>query len=230
MAPSATGKESRERTTSLGPRSSTGIRAYLKDRLNQALRRPGMFGGETALRLLFDHLAYAEHQEKEWAQALRTLESRGAFNSLGVTGALSSVLPDSRDDGVASIYAELAHDHGWLQADRTLTTEDHASLRRTLNTWTAHDRTLTEVREEFGPPSVLLGGTNPFYGKTLAYLTEQATEPIIFFHLWNGTSGEIETTWHPIYDEPVLLAVRFGREAFKDTFTFTPEGSRRRPA
>jgi hypothetical protein len=35
-----------------GPRSSAEIRAYLKTRLNQALRRPGMFGGEMALRPL----------------------------------------------------------------------------------------------------------------------------------------------------------------------------------
>ncbi|MFI6744509.1 hypothetical protein ACIBI9_67710 [Nonomuraea sp. NPDC050451] len=217
-------------TTSPGPRSSAEIRTYLKDQLNQALRRPGMFGGETALRLLFDHLAYAEHQETEWAQALQLLEVRGALNSLGVTGALATVLPDPCDDGVASIYAELAHDRGWLEADRTLTTEDHASLRRKLTAWAAHDRTLTEVREEFGPPSVLLGGTSPFFGKTFAYLTEQVTEPIIFFHLWNGGPDETEMIWRSIYDEPVLLAVRFGRGAFKDTFTFTPEGSRRRLA
>ncbi|MFI9597701.1 hypothetical protein [Nonomuraea sp. NPDC052265] len=145
-----------------------------------------MFGGETALRLLFDHLAYAEHQETEWAQALQSLEVRGAFNSLGVTGALATVLPHPCDDGVASIYAELAYDAGWLQADRTLTSEDHASLRRKLTAWAAHDRTLTDVQEEFGQPFILLGGTNPCFGKTLAYLTEQVTEPIIFFHLWNG--------------------------------------------
>ncbi|TMR10810.1 hypothetical protein ETD86_38000 [Nonomuraea turkmeniaca] len=52
-------------TTFPGPRSSAEIRAYLKTRLNQALRRPGMFGGEMALRLLLDHLAYAEHQDQE---------------------------------------------------------------------------------------------------------------------------------------------------------------------
>jgi hypothetical protein len=101
-------------------------------------------------------------------------------------------------------------------------------MRRKLIAWAAPDRTFTEVREDFGPPSVLLGGTQPFYGKTLAYPTIQATEPIIFFHLWNGGTDETETTWRSIYDEPVLLAIRLGREVVKDSFT--PEGSRRRPA
>ncbi|MFB4283928.1 hypothetical protein ACBJ59_52175 [Nonomuraea sp. MTCD27] len=100
-----------------------------------------------ALRLLLDHLAYAEHHDQEWARALRTLESRGVFNSLGVTGALSTVLPVPGQDAVASIYAELAHDHGWLQPDTTLTAEEHASLRRRLLCWAAQDRPLTDVLE-----------------------------------------------------------------------------------
>ncbi|MEU8399607.1 hypothetical protein AB0C28_30865 [Nonomuraea sp. NPDC048892] len=217
-------------TTSSAPRSSAEIRAYLKDQLNQALRRPGMYGDEIALRLLFDHLAYAEHQDEEFAQALRTLTSRGAFNGGGVTGAISTVLPDSSGHGVASIYAELAHDREWLQADRTLTPDEYADMRRTLVGWAAHDRTFTDVRELFGPPSLLIGGTNPYFGKTLAYLTSHAAAPIVFFHFWNGSDSQAEKTRPPIYDEPVLLAVRAGRGAFKDTFTFTPEGDRRRPA
>ncbi|GAA5040768.1 hypothetical protein GCM10023259_008680 [Thermocatellispora tengchongensis] len=215
-------------TISPGPRSSAEIRAYLRARLNDALRRSGMYGGELALRLMIDHLAYAEHQEEWWAEALRALKSRGAFDSAGVTGAFGTVLPGSCENDVASIYAELAHDQGWLRSDRTLTAGEYASLRRALSAWTAHDRTLTEVRQTFGPPSVIFGGDNPFYGKTLAYLTESATEPIIFFHLWNGSSRKAGSTWSPIHDEPVLLAVRFGRGAFEDTFTFTPAGDRRR--
>jgi hypothetical protein len=216
-------------TISFEPRSSAEIRAYLKAQLNEALRRPGMFGGEIALRLQLDHLTYAERAEEAWAEQLRMLESRGAFNGRGVTGALSTVLPGACEDGVASIYAELAHQHGWLQADRTLTTREYTSLRRELSAWAAQDRTLSEVRAAFGPPSVLFGSNNPFYGKTLAYLAEQSMQPIVFFHLWNGTSRENGSTWPPIYDEPVLLAVRFGSRPFKDTFAFTPEGSRRRP-
>nr|SBO96931.1 hypothetical protein BN4615_P6447 [Nonomuraea gerenzanensis] len=66
---------------------------------------------------------------------------------------------------------------------------------------------------------MLFGGTNPQFGKALAYLPERATGPIVCCHLWNG---------RPARDEPVLLAIRTGRGAFKDTFTFTPEGTRHR--
>ncbi|GAA2438497.1 hypothetical protein GCM10010191_62130 [Actinomadura vinacea] len=52
----------------------------------------------------------------------------------------------------------------------------------------------------------------------LAYLTEDPDDPIVFFHLWNGT-------WPPERDEAVILAVRFGDGPFSETFTYT----RRRP-
>ncbi|MDP9869846.1 MULTISPECIES: hypothetical protein [Streptosporangium] len=188
-----------------------------------------MFGGEIALRLLLDHLAYAEHDEEAWAQELRVLESRGAFNSLGVTGAFKTVVPGDHEYGVASIYAEFARDRGWLDLDRTLTAEEYASIRQDVNAWAAQDRTLTEVHEAFGPPSVLFGGSNPLYGKTLAYTTERVTEPMICFHLWNGTDPGTRSSWPPAHNEPILLAVRCGRGPFKDTFTFTPQGSMRRP-
>ncbi|MEO3855002.1 hypothetical protein [Acrocarpospora sp. B8E8] len=68
-------------TVPSGPRSATEIRDYLIGQLNSALRRPGMFGGETALRLLLDHLVYAEHQDQAWEQERQAMASRGAFTS-----------------------------------------------------------------------------------------------------------------------------------------------------
>ncbi|MEU1737273.1 hypothetical protein [Streptosporangium sp. NPDC020145] len=212
-----------------GPRSAAEIRDYLTDRLNSALRRPGMFGGETALLLLLDHLVYAENQDDAWEQERRAMESRGAFTSIGVTGAFRTLLPNSEEHGPASVYAEFAHVHGWLRADRVLTAEEHESVRQESRTWVGQDRLFSEVVETFGPPSVLFGGSNPFYGKTLGYLTEQVNEPMIFFHLWNGTDPDAASTWPPLHSEPVLLAVRHGRGRFRDTFIFSPEGRKRRP-
>lgn len=87
-----------------------------------------------------------------------------------------------------------------------------------------------DIVAEYGPPSVLFGGTNPLFGKTLGYLTEAPGEPMVFFHLWNGTDAESGQPWPPEHAEPLLTAVRHGDAAFADTFTFTPEGQRRRMA
>ncbi|MGW3106679.1 hypothetical protein [Streptomyces sp. NPDC001100] len=38
------------------------IHAYLIRQLNLALRRPGMFGNESALRTLLDHLLFVEER------------------------------------------------------------------------------------------------------------------------------------------------------------------------
>ncbi|WP_217708830.1 hypothetical protein [Nonomuraea rhodomycinica] len=92
--------------SSFEPRSSAEIRAHLRARLNAALRRSSAYGGEIVLRVLLDHLTYAEGQEEVWAAELRTLRSRGAFDACGVTGAFRTVLADSCDHGVASLYAE----------------------------------------------------------------------------------------------------------------------------
>ncbi|WP_240930035.1 hypothetical protein [Streptomyces coryli] len=109
---------------------------------------------------------------------------------------------------MASAYAEFARRCGWLRPDRVLGAQD--------------------VTAEFGAPSVLFGGSNPLYGKTLGYLSEDPEQPIVFFHLWNGAAEP--GGWPPEHEQPLLLAVRFGEGPFRRSFTFTPEGERRRPA
>ncbi len=73
----------------------------------------------------------------------------------------------------------------------------------------------SDVVDAFGPPSVLFGSSNPSHRKNLAYLIEAPQDPMVSVPLWN--------------EEPLLLAVRFGTGPFRRTFTFTPEGLRRRP-
>ncbi len=60
------------------------------------------------------------------------------------------------------------------------------------------------------------------------YLGEDPEEPMVFFHLWNGSTTAAKSTWHEL-DEPILLAVRFADTPFDEALTFTPEGQRRRP-
>lgn len=107
----------------------------------------------------------------------------------------------------ASVYAELVRRRGWLRSDRILTADEYADLRRTVIDWVASDRTWTDVTSEYGQPSILFGGTNPLYGKTLAYMSDEPNEPMVAFHFWNGPESGAETTWPPAHPELLLVAI-----------------------
>ncbi|MET8413723.1 hypothetical protein ABZV34_37830 [Streptomyces sp. NPDC005195] len=211
--------------------ASGEIRAYLVDQLNLALRRPGMFGRESelALRMLIDHLLFVECRPDALAEQQRVWEERGAWSSTGVAGVFRDLIPERYYEyGIASVYAEFAHRRGWLKPDRVLDRDEYAVLQGGVRQWADEDRVWKDVVDEFGPPSMVFGSSNPYYGKTLGYLTENPEEPMVSFHLWNGGAPEAEQSWPPEH-EPLLLAVCFGTGPFRQTFTFTPEGRRRLP-
>lgn len=209
--------------------SAEEIHAHLVDQLNLALRRPGMHGGETALRILIDHLLFVEGEPEAWAELKHDWEDRGLWTPIGIAGALQDLFPTRADcDNIASVYAEFVHRRSWLKSDRVLTREEYEALTGRVRQWAAADRTWPDVTAEFGPPSVLFGGSNPLYGKTLGYLTEDPQQPIVFFHLWNGSEPGTES-WPPAHEQPLLLAVRFGGTSLSGSLTFTPEGERKRP-
>ncbi|MFJ7199474.1 MULTISPECIES: hypothetical protein [unclassified Streptomyces] len=213
--------------------ASDEIRAYLVDQLNFALRRPGLFGRESelALRMLVDHLLFVECQPEAMAEEQRAWEERGAWSSTGIAGVFRDLIPDRYYEyGIASVYAEFAHRCGWLNPDRVLDRDEYAVLLGAVRQWAAEDRVWSNVVDEFGTPSMLFGSNNPYYGKTLGYLTENSEDPMVSFHLWNGSAPGAEQSWPPAHQEPLLLAVRFGTGPFRQTFTFTPEGRRRLPA
>lgn len=206
------------------------MHAYLVDQLNQALNRPGMFGGEPAILMLFDHLLFMEGQPgSRWEAVIEPLRKRGAFTAVGVKGVFRELIRGSDDHDVASVYAEFAHQRRWLHADRILDAGTHQALMDRAPEWAAQDRQWPDVAAEFGEPSILFGGTNPKYGKTLAYVSEDPEHPMVFFHLWNGDLDEASPTWNPSYEQPVLWAVRLGDRPFQNSFTLTPAGRRLRP-
>ncbi|MGH3297578.1 MAG: hypothetical protein ACRDP7_37865 [Trebonia sp.] len=208
--------------------SPNDIRDYLLRQLNSALRRPEMFGGEIALRLYCDAIAFADRGDQAWAEDLSALRSREAFTSTGVTGAVERVLGHKAADVMASVYAEIARQHAWLTVDNDLPEADFHRIGNRLPAWCAQDRSHSEVVAEFGEPSMLIGGSNPRYPKTLAYATARTASPLIFFHLWNGTQPGASSTWPREHPEPILLAARCGGVRFADGFIFTPAGSARR--
>ncbi|MBQ0989567.1 hypothetical protein [Micromonospora sp. H61] len=133
-------------------------------------------------------------------------------------------------DATASVYAEIAHRLGWLELERALSEAEYEQLHADVSSWLSRDRVLREVIETFGPPSLWIGGTNPFYPKTLAYTTADRDRDLICIHRWNAfANSAAETGLRGVHPEPALLAVRHRSGKFPDSFSITPEGQRRRP-
>jgi hypothetical protein len=199
------------------------VRAYLLAQANGALQRPSMYGGEVTIRLYLDAVAVACGAERAWAAGMDDLRARGGFNAAGVSGALTTVLGSATDDAVASVYADVAHRCGWLHLDHCLSAEDYDAMAGAVAAICRADIGWSRLRERFGEPSVLFGGTNPRYPKTLGYAGPRSGDPLICFHLWN--TGDA----HDSHSEPVLLAVRRTdpATAFGDGFTVTPAGRAR---
>ncbi len=70
---------------------------HLIDQLNLALRRPGMFGGEVALRILIDHVLFVERRPEAWSQLKQSWEEQGLWTSFGPSGAFQDVFPAQAD-------------------------------------------------------------------------------------------------------------------------------------
>ncbi|TXR99802.1 hypothetical protein EAO73_28235 [Streptomyces sp. col6] len=216
-------------TSANSPATAAEIHAHLIKQFNRALRSPETFGGEVALHLLITNLLFVERRPDAYTPQRQAWIDNKTFRATGVTGAYRELIPGhSYNDGMASVYAEFAQQCGWLESDRLLTTAEYETLTGSVRQWAEKDRTWPDVTATFGPPSVLLGGDNPLYGKTLGYLSEDMEQPMVLFHLWNG-SAPGTNSWPPDHEQPLLLAVRFGEGLFPDTFTFTPEGERKRP-
>jgi hypothetical protein len=209
-------------------RTVADVRGYLADELNSALRRPSMYGGESALLIFFDAMAFVDDRERDWRGELDALRNRGASVSTGASGAVEQVLGERSEYVMASVYADLAHRHGWLKLDRPLGFAEYDRIRRDVEAWCSSDRTMSGTLAEFGPPSILVGGNNPRYPKTIGYGTAQTDQPLVFLHLWNGTEPAAASPWPPDHAEPLLLAARRPGERFLDEFVFTPMGARRR--
>lgn len=202
-------------------------RRHHREQVNAVLRRPGMYGrDEMAELLLLRAMAAVDGSSTRWNAEFDGLRDRHAFTATGVEGAYRNVLPaDALRDATASVYADIAHRCGWLDLDRALSAAEYQGLAADIEDWLAEDRTLSEVLDRYGAPSLWIGGVNPFFPKTLCYATDSPDDELICIHLWNTTAG-----LEGVFPEPVVLAVRHRSGDFPGSFSFTPEGCRRRPA
>ncbi|HEY6797445.1 MAG TPA: hypothetical protein VI248_22445, partial [Kineosporiaceae bacterium] len=137
---------------------SEEVRDFERARLNAVLRRPGMYGGEVAIRLLMEGMAFIDGRQALWQEQLGELGRAGASGTTGVDGAFKGIFTSYEDDGAAaSVYADLAHRNQWLDLDRTLTGDEYQRLLDATQSWESEDQDLPSVLIAFGPPSVWFG-------------------------------------------------------------------------
>ncbi len=195
------------------------------------LRRPGIYGrDEMAERLVLEAMAAVDGSLVRWHAECDGLRERRAFSVTGVRGAYSNILPaGALRNAVASVYAGIAHRCGWLDLDRVLSDREYRRMATQVGEWIVEDRTLSSVLATFDSPSLWIGGTSGFYPKALAYATADPGDDLIVVHAWNSLAVGAGAEVPGVYPEPAVLAVQHRAGDFPSSFSFTPEGLRRRP-
>jgi hypothetical protein len=127
-------------------RTAQEVREYLLTHLNGALRRPGMYGGETALRLYFDAVAFADAAEQAWREELKDLQARRASFSTGVRGAFQDLWGDAHEGAVASVLMRVRRSSNGPPV--------HCSLECFHPVHVALDHTRTPLKGESGGDGV----------------------------------------------------------------------------
>jgi hypothetical protein len=136
-----------------GGRTAEEMRNYLLTQLNSALRRPGMYGGEVAIRLFWDAVAFADDREHAWggqarrgrqrlplASTQRHLDLKNEFyKRVKERGATPDAEARLRA-AIVRLKETIAHKNRQLARFRT----DDPALVRALDTATLEDQQLRE--------------------------------------------------------------------------------------
>ncbi len=144
--------------------TSQKIRTQLVACLNEAVARPGMFGGELYFRLRVQDLAAIEECSDQLQVRLDQLSSAGILTSVGVRGWFLARMPllDDFSDEVASVYARIGSLFGWIEPTRLLEDEAYKIARRFADRRPSRDLDAAEVVHNIGEPSVIVGDIHAY--------------------------------------------------------------------
>ena len=180
------------------------IRARHLDMVRHAVKRPSMWGGnafgtELLLRGLLEDLCYIDDRDEDWSGASARF-LRGCRRVCGQLEFQELPFPDFVSE-VASTYAEVAFNLGYLNPSRLLTGGEMSRLGVGLDrTFLSRDWDERELHERFGPPSHEVSG-----GDTTAagYACSDRETKWVFFDLSRRLPGAED--WLPV---PVVRDVR----------------------
>jgi hypothetical protein len=207
-------------------RSVSEIREHFLSRLNDALLRPGMFGGELALRWFLGDLAWIDGRDSPGGDDIAEFfKATGAWSPTGVRGAFARMFGGAardHEEAAAFAYADLARAWGYLAPGCTIPRGEYARLRRDAPPWVASaDRTLPDLVDAHGEPSLWRPKYNPRFPVSVAYVCEDQSDPLIVFDFWQETDRD-NSLFGP---EPVLRNLRWRADRFEEGFTLTPTGA-----
>lgn len=143
-------------------RSTNEVRSYLIDNLMFGFENPAMLGGtafgvELAFSITLDHLFFLDEHP---VPPQELLKARHHFSAGGTYGLLREMLPGRQNlcCEIASVYAEVFADAGYLPHAERLGRERWLSMAHSLADHTAL-RSFTTVEEAmavFGPPTFVV--------------------------------------------------------------------------
>ncbi len=201
-------------------RTIEAVKANYTKILARALKRPGMYLGESLISEYLQLLCFIDEKEELYKCELDKFVKKGTKSNSGVAGAFEMILGKYQRDAhdVASIYAELAFKLGYLKLTHFLTNLEYSTACKRSDSLSKKDWTTLGIIDELGTPSWSNCNPNRHYSCTFVYTTENPIEQWIFFDFWNDFS-KIET--HP----PQLRNIRIPSNKFKNSFKFTPFGT-----
>ncbi len=205
------------------------VRERFIERLNAALLRPGMYGGELTAQTVLEDLSWLDGQDDLRPHIPETLRAAGAWSALGVRGVFMQMFGGDAVQHAAAaslVYADIAHARGYLRPQRVLTGQEYSWLRGRAREWTASaDRTLPDLVDAFGLPSLWRPKYNRLYPVSVGYVSAHGGDPLVAFDFWQDTDGT-KPPWRPrLGPEPMLRNVRWRTDIFADGFTFSPIGT-----
>jgi hypothetical protein len=190
-------------------RSVDEIWARSQSRLNAALRRPGMYGGQVVLVEMLLDLAWADRKEEELVRWGARLVERSMWTSTGVVGAFERLVPGlNAENGATSVFADIALSLHWLELDGDLAAPDYWRMRNDSERLIAGtDIAVEGIVELYGEPVISIGGSR---GRALGYVDSSGNHPIIWFYESNADDS--------------IACRRVGSSSFADDVLFTPSG------
>ena len=214
-------------------KNASQIRDMLLERLLVCLRAPSMCGGELGVLNLMEYLTFIDDREDEWKAQRSALNESGAFGSTGVHAGFWSATRQTKhnDSQVASVYALIAYEMGYLNADsfaRILTPNEYSQLLGKLDdAFLAKNQTNAEIIEEFGIPS-MRWGTNDNYPCFLLYIDSSSPLRFCYFDCWAEFHKDESGCMVPgkYGPSPILRNIRIPSKTFVDQFRFTTFGKR----